>query len=372
VPTRGLCSSPSPRCEVKLEIIAAVKYDKIERIGAGHGQNSNVYRAFDHHRNTVLAIKEVEKKRIGDPARFFAEARALHASANPRVVPIDWAADGIDHVVIAMPLMSGGSLATAIESRPLSAIRLLQIAQDLCEGVAQVHVAKYVHLDIKPSNVLFDANGRAAISDFGQALKLNYSGVADARDHALYPCFTPPEIIKHKGQVTPAADVYQIGLTLYRAVNGEPCFSQQWNAVEARPWPGANDAIVRGEFPDRTFLPHVPLGIRKAILGALDPDPQRRPVAARMLAEQLARVDVKDDWQPEIYERDVARWRLRRVGSADVLVLRLGALPAARVEIWTETPAGQRRKRPEVWFRGIRTARQLRMALSKAFRAALT
>jgi len=195
-----------------MDVIAQVQYDKIREIGGIAGKNSRVFLAFDHHLHTELVVKEIEKARISDPARYFDEARAFHASAHPRVVTVHWAADRTDHVCIAMPLMVGGSLADAIETTPLAPSRLIQVAQDLCEGVAQVHLAKFVHMDIKPTNVLFDANGRAAITDFGQALPLDTLGTADARGHRIYQSFTPPEIARSGAVATAASDVYTTGI----------------------------------------------------------------------------------------------------------------------------------------------------------------
>lgn len=353
-----------------MEVIAQVRYDRYGEIGAGSGQNSRVYEAYDHHLHADLVVKEIEKARIGDPTRYFLEAKAVHASAHPRVVPIYWAGESGDHVCLAMPNMKGGSLAGRIAKGPLRTSNLIRVAQDVCEGIAQVHIAKFVHLDVKPTNVLFDSNGRCAVSDFGQAMPLDYAGTADARDICLYPSFMPPEFILHKGVVTNASDVYQIGLTLYRAANGEPYFQEQWKAISARQWPGAHTAIATGEFPSRDFLPCVPRGIQQAILRALEVDPAKRPVGARALAEEIGRVTIAHEWITEEYLPDTATWRLQIAGKADVLIHRRGLLPSARVEIWTEASSGLRRKSAASWTKLVRTPRQLKMALGRAFRAA--
>jgi len=353
-----------------MEIIAQVRYDKIREIGQA-GQNSRVYEAFDHHLATRLAVKEIEKTRIGDPKRYFLEAKAVHASAHPRVVPIHWAADATDHVCLAMPFMKGGSLADRIAGGPLRTSELVRVAQDICEGTAQVHIAKFIHLDLKPTNALFDANGRCAVSDFGQSLPLDFMGTADARDVCIYPSFMPPEYQGGK-VLTPAADVYQLGLTLYRAANGEPFFKEQWDRVSAQPWAARRNAIASGEFPNRIFLPCVPRGIQQAILRALDVNPARRPAGARSLAEDLARVTVAHDWVTEEYQPDSVTWRLQRPGRADVLVLKRGPLPGARVEVWTEADGTRRRKNEGAWPPAARTDRQLTKALSRAFRVAVS
>lgn len=350
-----------------MEVIASVNYKRIREIGGLHGKNSKVFEVFDHYLGAQLVVKEVEKARIGDPTRYFQEARTFHAAKHDRVVPVHWAADRPDHVCIAMPMMAG-SLANEIESRPVSPRRLIAVAQDICEGVAQVHLANYVHMDIKPTNVLLDAHGRAAITDFGQSLALDALGTADTTGHPLYMTFVPPEIASGSAVATAAGDVYQIGLTLYRALNGERVFGEELQECRAKV--RLSHAIALGAFPKRVFPPFVPLGIRRALSRALAIDPSQRQLGARALAEELGAVQIKYDWQPELDEPAESRWRLHSPDKADVLVLRLGVFPEARVEVWTEG-SGQRRKAQSSWSKGIRTERQLRTALSRAFRAAV-
>jgi hypothetical protein len=73
-----------------VEVLPILSYERRTEIGAA-GQNSRVFKVFDNHLHAELVVKEVEKKRLGDPARYFTEARAVHAAAHPRVVPVLWA-----------------------------------------------------------------------------------------------------------------------------------------------------------------------------------------------------------------------------------------------------------------------------------------
>jgi serine/threonine protein kinase len=270
-------------------------------------------------------VKQLPAERSGETLRERVHVR----SANGR--PYDARADRLEE---------------AIRTKPLRPSEVIRVGQDLCEGVAQVHIAKLVHLDIKPTNVLFDAHERATLTDFGLALQVDAEGTADVRDHALYPSFLPPEVVvRSRGAVTAAADVYQIGLTLYRAVNGEPFFSEQWERMR-NPYPAGRDAIREGRFPDRTFLPGIPLGLRQVIARALQIDPALRQVGARQLAEELGKVDVRCDWEVEEYTPSAARWRLRQEGRADVLVLRQGSLPGCRCRDLDRWRGGTSAKEP--------------------------
>lgn len=348
-----------------MEILASVRYEPLAEIGQ-QGRNSRVFRAYDHHLGTELAVKEIEKAAISDPARFFDEARAYHASAHARVVPIKWAAETADKVCIALPLMPGGSLADKIAAGPLRVTEVIHIAHDICEGIAPVHGAGLVHLDLKPSNVLFDGQGRATVTDFGQSLRVDpATGTVSPGRHVLYGPYFPPELLI-TGIATPASDVFQIGLTLYRALWGEWEFERQrlsWG-------PTLSAAIRNGEFPPRVLPPHVPSALAAIVLRALDVDPAARFQTATELAEDLVRVAVPYDWIVEQHDAAASRWRLTAPGRADTIVQRVGELPDTEVEIWTEGPGGRRRKATEAW--GIpRTELQLGRALRKAFRAAV-
>lgn len=349
-----------------MEVLAEVKYVRKREIGSD-GRNSKVFLAFDPNRNAELVVKEIDPATISDPDKYFAEAMAVHASAHDRVVPVYWAGPGGGKICLAMPLMPGGSLANRIRKRPLRPIEVIQIAQDICEGVAHVHASKNVHLDIKPTNVLFDANGRACISDFGQALTLDHMGTADVAGHKIYTRFAPPEVYIAGGIVSQQSDVYQIGLTLYRALNGERNFQEQWSSISGPP----ALAIANGDFPERSFFPQIPLGLRKVILKALDLSPRLRQVSPRAMAEELAAVKVRYDWDPEMDSDDETVWRLKRSGRSDILVIRNGTLPSMSVEIWTDTDGCRRKKDPAAWSNHVRTKNQLKKAMSAAFRAAV-
>lgn len=351
-----------------MDIIASVNYERLKEIGGLAGKNSRVFLVFDQHLGAELVVKEVEKARIVDPAHYFQEARAFHASKHDRVVPVHWAAERPDHICVAMPLMAG-SLSDEIRRVPLAPSRLIAVAQDVCEGVAQVHLAGFVHMDIKPTNVLFDTHGRAAITDFGQSLSLNAFGTANATGHPLYTTFLPPEIAGGSAVATPASDVYQIGLTLYRALNGERTFQEE--LLQARASGTVQAAIASGAFPRKVFPPFTPLGIRRALTRALEIEPSQRQVGARALAEELAAIEVKHDWRTETDDAKETTWRLRAPGRADTLVLRSGTLPNVCVEVWSEKGSRRRRKAPGDWSKGVQTERLLTKALRRAFRAAV-
>lgn len=352
-----------------MEILAAVKYEHIREIGGLQGRQSKVFLVNDHHLGGELVVKEVPRANFGDPDTCFDEAKKLFASAHPRVVPIQWAAKTRDNICLAMPLMTGGSLTDKIAAVPLSVRDAIKVGQDVCEGVAHVHAAGLLHLDIKPTNVLFDGIGRALVTDFGQSIRLDpLTGTASLAGHPMYVWFVPPEYFA-TGVASHASDVYQIGLTLCRAVNGEFWYQEQVRGL------GRAERIVKisnGAFPSRDFLPHVPRDLVRVLAKAIALDPADRYQTARELASALAQVRAREAWSVEVQTRDKTVWRLDRADRADVVVERIGVPPDAAVEIWTEGGSGRRRKRSDKWATGLTTGRKLATALRRAFRAAVS
>lgn len=215
------------------------------------------------------------------------------------------------------------------------------MAQDILVGLTRVHLAKYVHLDVKPSNVFFDATGKCVLADFGQARAIDANGIAKPK--GVYASFIPPEAYLRRG-VTIAADIYQAGLLLYRALAGE----QWWKVQEDLP--DLKQRIERGTFPDRNeFLPHVPTRLRKAIRKALDPDPRGRFQSASEMADELGRVDVKLDWHCSGTWNGELTWRVDRATKPEMVVELKQSGPMWTLQMFSEGPAGRRAREKRHW-----------------------
>ena len=120
----------------------------------------------------------------------------------------------------------------------------------ILSGLRQIHIAKVIHLDVKPTNILFADNDDILVADFGQARDLDPSGVS--RVGRMYCYGIPPEVVQ-TGHGSIESDVFQAGLTLYRAVNGHPFWAAEVSACT-----DLRTGIINGTFPSRArFLPHV-------------------------------------------------------------------------------------------------------------------
>ena len=295
-----------------------VAYQRIHQIGAGEGRNSIVYLARDEQFGGDIVVKEVPKADFRLPERYFDEAQALYAARSQNVVPLHWASQTNDLICLAMPHYPQGSLARRIEHGPLLVREVVRIAQEVCAGAATVHRAQLLHLDIKPSNVLFNEVGNALLADFGQAVDVGNYGVATG-SMRVYQLCAPPELLIGRGAAIPS-DVFQLGMTLYRAANGSPFFHSQVLKAESD---GLFGAIVAGKFPTRDYLPHVPRTLRTVLSRAMSVDPAERYQSATELAEAVAAVRVELDWHVDMSDPDVTAWRADRDGRASIEVHRI-------------------------------------------------
>jgi serine/threonine protein kinase len=235
------------------EVYATTRYQQLEQIGVGEGMNSIVFRAFDPYLQREIAVKEIRKANLGnDFDAYCQEARTMFATRDSHVVEIEYVCETQDHVALALPYFSDGSLQSRIEDKPLDLRQLLKVAQGVLAGVTRIHGARFLHLDLKPSNVFFDAAGRALVGDFGQSRKLSGGTV---RFPAVYKWAMPPEVWDSH-IATVESDIYQLGVLLYRAANGDPVYRAQRATISTNN--ELQRLIRKGRFPNpssscRTF-----------------------------------------------------------------------------------------------------------------------
>jgi eukaryotic-like serine/threonine-protein kinase len=300
--------------------------------------NSEVFKAYDPQLGGEFAVKVIEKSRFGgDVTRFFEEARAMYANSNRNVVPIQYACETPTQIILAMPYYANGSLADRITPNPISLTELIRVAVGVMHGVTQIHARGYVHFDIKPSNVLFNDINDPMVSDFGQTRKLDPGGAVPIP--RMYLCAMPPETLSG-GAGSQLGDIYQLGLLLYRAVNGDPLYDEQCSGVD---WPQLQRLISAGKFPDRKrFLPHVPTRVRSIIRKALKPNPAERYQSADEFSRAIANVPVGLDWSTSIDASGEIYWKAIRPGRATLEVKLLKTANAWSVRVCTVNGASRR------------------------------
>src|SRR5262245_40320462 len=244
----------------------------------GRGGMGEVYRADDIKLGQTVALKFLPRALERDPERLtllLGEVRLARQVSHPNVCRVWDAGESEGLHFIAMEYVDGedlGSLLRRIGRLPED--RAVQVAREMCAGLAAVHDQGLLHRDLKPSNVMLDGRGRVRITDFGLAALPESIVGADARSGT--PAYMAPE--QRTGQVSVRSDIYSLGLVLYEVLTGHRPFEGSA--------PSTRSADSRPSTPSNHVSTLDPI-IERVILRCLEPDPSQRPDSALAVARGL-------------------------------------------------------------------------------------
>lgn len=188
------------------------------------GGMSMVFVAHDNTLDREVAMKILSEEFSSDGRRIAAfeeEARITASFSHPNVVRVLTTGKAFGRLYIAMELVPGGHFEHQIRVRgKIPEIEMLPFAIEVAEGLKAAHAAGLIHRDIKPGNILLDAEGHAKIVDFGLAL-VTHGGKAQAKEIWATPYYVPPETIEGHPEDF-RSDIYAFGATIYHALAGVP------------------------------------------------------------------------------------------------------------------------------------------------------
>ena len=327
-----------------MKVSAQIYYDRRREIGMGDGMNSRVYLAYDAQLSTEIVAKEIPKTSL-NAQEYFDEAATMHKSHHRNVAPLHYACDTGTDICIAMPFFPKGSLQSRLHQSSLTISETLRVVDGVLSGLGHIHTQGFVHCDIKPTNIFFGDNDTPLLADFGQARKLLQQRAAPAPP--MYTNALPPEVLK-LGVVSPAGDIYQVGLTMYRCLQGEGYYQDELTGALSRNT-NITASIVNGSFPRRNaLLPHLPRRVVKVLRKSLSMDPQRRYQSATEMAQDLGGCSYRCDWKVTTTPTS-RKWRAARAGKADLLVEMTRTGPRWSVEAYS-IGASKRRKESSLWL----------------------
>jgi eukaryotic-like serine/threonine-protein kinase len=263
--------------------VIAERYEVIGLVGTGG--MSSVYKAHDQLLERNVALK-VLHPHYGDDSeyveRFRREARAVAQLSHPNIVTVIDRGEADGHQFIVFELIDGENLKELVNrTGPLPVRRAVELALAVAEGLAFAHEHGLVHRDVKPQNVLLNGDGEAKVTDFGIVRSLDVEhGVTQTGTVLGTSNYLSPEQASGK-QVTPATDVYSLGIVLYELLTAEV------------PFPGDNFVAVamkhlNDPVPDiLERRPDVPVRLAAAMERALEKDPARRFRSMRDFASEL-------------------------------------------------------------------------------------
>jgi len=249
---------------------------------AGRGGIGEVYRAEDLKLNQIVAIKFLPaslSQDAGALARFHSEVRIARQVSHPNVCRVFDIGDADGVPFLTMEYVDGEDLSSLIRRiGRLSTDKAVEIARQICAGLAAAHERGVIHRDLKPANLMLDSTGKIRITDFGLASVAASIEAGDVR--AGTPAYMAPEQLEGK-EVTLKSDLYSLGLVLYEILTGKRAFNatslpelirQRESSVPANP-----STIVRDLDPL----------VERVILRCMENDPVQRPASAFQVAAAL-------------------------------------------------------------------------------------
>lgn len=249
----------------------------------GKGGMGEVYRADDLKLGQSVALKFLPDHLLSDGAalaRFHREVRVARQVSHKNVCRVYDIGEVDGRHFLSMEFIKGEELSSLLRRiGRLPQDKAIQLARQICAGLAAAHDASVLHRDLKPANVMIDEYGNARILDFGLAGLAEEFGEDEMR--AGTPAYMSPEQIEGKEQ-TVKSDIYSLGLVLYELFTGRRAFeaSTFGELIKLRrsdTTPTTPTSIVKELDPV----------IEKVIDRCIQKDPSQRPASALQVAAAL-------------------------------------------------------------------------------------
>src|SRR5579863_235717 len=253
----------------------------------GRGGMATIYRGWDMRMDRVVAIKVLREVYSTDSKfvqRFQLEAKAASALQHPNIVQVFDYGQTDGNYFIVMELVEGTDLRRYLRLRGVLDIeRAVIIAHDVALGLGAAHLRDIVHLDVKPQNVLIGRDGSIKLTDFGiasvykdiNAQRLTTTGMTLGTVQYYAPEQAQGEI------VSPAADVYALGIVMYEMLTGRTPFDGD------TPVAVAMQHIQDPPVPPSQYNPGIPPALEEIILRCLEKVPEMRFRDGSQLARAL-------------------------------------------------------------------------------------
>jgi len=294
-------------------------YDLIEELA--RGGMGVVYKARQRSLKRTVALKMILSGQFasaGERDRFHQEAELAANLDHPHIVPIYEVGEHDGHHYFSMKLIDGGSLSRRIGRYSNDARAGARLLATVARAVHHAHEQGFLHCDLKPANILLDAQGAPHVTDFGLAKRFQDDSALTVTGAIMgtLSYMAPEQALGRRRELTPAADVYGLGAILYELLAARPPFRA---ATEMET---VAQVLYNEPTPPSQVRPGIATDLEKICLKCLEKSPKDRYPSAAVLAENLERYLRGEGVQGTGLSQRLRRWTRRE----PELVARLGGL----------------------------------------------
>ena len=270
------------------------KFHFIEKLGAG--AFGEVWKAFDKNIDKLIAVKILCGDQTSVDERLY-EAKIGSKLEHINLVNVHGAESltikNESYIFIAMDYLPDGSIVKKLNSRNFLPVPIaINYIRNILCGLEYLHEMDFYHNDIKPQNILIGTSNQAVLSDYGISCMAPSHGCPTSH-RGFYKPHAAPETLQSQ-VIDVQTDVYQVGLTLFRLLNGlgilndifSRCGEENYNAL-----------VMEGHLiPDTLFAPYIPTSLKTVIKKAIESDPQKRYQSALDMRRALEKLCYPGYW----------------------------------------------------------------------------
>ncbi len=282
----------------QLSLTAGTKLGHYEIVGLlGAGGMGEVYRARDPRLGRDVALKVLSSDVAGEPVRlkrFLREAQVVASLNHPHIVTIYSTEEAGGAPFITMELVEGRTLAALLQPEGMPLVTFLDVAAQIADALTAAHQKQITHRDLKPGNVMIDANDRVKVLDFGLARVVESEAaiLSTAETEAMLtregtvvgtvPYMSPEQVAGQ--QIDSRSDLFSLGVIFYEMLSGVRPFQNDSMALVI-------SAILRDTPPALVELrADVPEALARLVSRCLEKRPEDRIQTARDVYNELLHI----------------------------------------------------------------------------------